>query len=41
MYDYDDSDYPSKYDLMLEEEHQRRQQVERERREIEEKERII
>ena len=40
MYDYDDSDYPSKYDLMLEEEYQRRQQEEREKREIEEKERL-
>ena len=40
MYDYDVSDYPSKYDLMLEEEHQRRQQEEREKREIEEKERL-
>ena len=34
MYDYDDSDYPSKYDLMLEEEHQRRQQEERDKKTI-------
>lgn len=40
MYNYDDSEYPSEYDLIREKEHQRKQQEEIEKRESEEKERL-
>lgn len=40
MYDYDYSDYPTNYDLMLEEEYKRRQQEELEKWKLKEKERL-